>query len=35
MSYMVDDCLPFAVVIRDESEISWTIDMDAAVRDTQ
>lgn len=35
VSYRVDDCLPFAVVLRDESEISWTIDMDAAVRDTQ
>lgn len=35
VSYSVDDCLPPAAVIKYESEISWTIDMDAAVRDTQ
>lgn len=35
VSYRVEDCLPFAVVIKYESEISWTVDMDSAVRDTQ
>lgn len=29
------DCLPLAVVIKYESEISWTVDMDVAVLDTQ
>ena len=33
--YWVEDCLPLAVVIKYESEISWTVDMNAAVRDTQ
>lgn len=35
VSYNVEDCLPLAVVVKCESEVSWTIDMDAAVRDTQ
>lgn len=35
VSFSAGDCLPLAVVIKYESEISWTIDMDAAVRDTQ
>lgn len=35
VSHRVADCLPFAVSIVHESEVSWTIDMDAAVRDTQ
>lgn len=35
VSYRVEDCLPLAVVIQYESEVSWTIDMDAAVLDTQ
>lgn len=35
VSHRVTDCLPSAVVIKYESELSWTVDMDAAVRDTQ
>jgi hypothetical protein len=35
VSQRVEDCLPFAVVIKYESETSWVVDMDAAVRDTQ
>lgn len=35
VSYRVEDCLPLAVVIKYESEVSWTVDMDAAVSDTQ
>lgn len=35
VSRRVADCLPFAVVVKYESEVSWTVDMDAAVRDTQ
>lgn len=35
VSRRVEDCLPLAVVIKYESEISWRVDMDAAVRDTQ
>lgn len=29
------DCLPLSVAIKYESEISWTVDMDATVRDTR
>jgi hypothetical protein len=35
VSYKVEDCLPLAVVVKYESEVSWTVDMGAAVRDTQ
>lgn len=35
VSHRVADCLPFAVEVKYESEVSWTVDMDAAVRDTQ
>lgn len=35
VSYRVEDCLPLAVVVKYESEFSWSVDMDAAVRDTQ
>lgn len=35
VSRRVADCLPFAVSIVHESEVSRAIDIDAAVRDTQ
>lgn len=35
VSSRVEDCLPFAVVIKYESEVSWIIDMDAAVCGTK
>lgn len=35
VSYRVEDCLPFGVSVVRESEVSWAIDMDAAVCDTQ
>lgn len=35
VSYKVENCLPLAVSVKYESKVSWTVDMDAAVRDTQ
>jgi hypothetical protein len=35
VSYRIEDCLPLAVVVRNGSDVSRTIDMDAAVRDTK
>lgn len=35
VSHRAADCLPFAVDVKRESEVSWTVDMGAAVRDTQ
>lgn len=35
MGYSIEDCPPLVVATKYESEVSWAIDMDSAVRDTQ